>query len=282
MLLKRSLFLLLSICVGSAFFCFQCTEREPDQVTITVKGSTTIAPLIRRAAKIYKPHVKIDISNTGSTDGIDALINGQCDIAASSREISPGEATEIEKRGIKLKQFLIAFDIIVSIVNPGNPIDNLDLDQLRGVFTGAISKWSEVGGNDNPIKVAVREAHSGTFGVWNRIVSAPPENNSAFVAQPSNSSVLAYVAEHPNAVGYVSYAFLNSDVKALKINGIDVTEKKSVLGRYPLKRSLYLYVNAEIFYSSQKIKSFVIFLIMTPGGESSIRDSGFYPVSLVR
>ena len=273
---------MLCISIGSAFFCFQCTEREPDHVTITVRGSTTIATMIHRAAKVYKPHVKVDISNTGSTDGIDALINGQCDIAASSREISPQEVAETKKQGIKLKQFLIAFDMIVSIVHPKNPVDKLDLDQLQGIFTGAISRWSEVGGNDNPIKIAVRDAHSGTFGVWNRIVGAPPENNTAFVAQPSNSSVSAYVAEHPDAVGYVSYAFLNSEVKALKINGIDVTEKKPVLDRYPLKRNLYLYVNAETFYTSQKVKSFVIFLLMTPGGESAIRDSGFFPVSIVR
>ncbi len=73
---------------------------------------------------------------------MNALINGQCDIAASSREISPEEVAETEKQGIKLKQFLIAFDMIISIVHPRNPVDKLGLDQLQGIFTGAISKWS--------------------------------------------------------------------------------------------------------------------------------------------
>jgi phosphate transport system substrate-binding protein len=275
MALKKTLLIVLGIVIVILYF--QCGDRDKEPVIITVKGSTTIAPLIREAAEVYKSHVKIEVSDTGSTDGIAALLTGRCDIAASSREVSHGEVAEAEKRGITLKQFLVAYDMIVPIVHPRNPVEELGLDQLQGIFTGAVSNWSGVGGSDFPIRVAVRDIHSGTFGVWSRVVGPPPGNNPAFVPQSSNSSVLAYVAGHPHAVGYVSFAFLNSEVRALEINGIDVTQKDAVLDKYPLKRNLYLLVNADVFYHSPAVRSFIVFLLMTPTGEAAIQDAGFFP-----
>jgi phosphate transport system substrate-binding protein len=96
---------------------------------------------------------------------------------------------------------------------------------------------------------------------------------------PTNSSVLAYVSQHSNAIGYISNAFMNPEVKALKLDGIAITENDSLVTEYHLKRPLYLYVNEEKFDADRETKNFVVFMVINERGRKLIRESGFFYLS---
>lgn len=279
----KAILVTLALFLLPGLILFNGCNGQP-QEPILVQGSTTIELLVRKAFAAFDPNFPVTVSASGSANGLTALIEGKCHIAASSRQISKQELDLAHKKGIKLKQFLIAYDMIVPIVHPQNPIDTIRLEQLRRVFSGEIEKWNQLAGNDTEIRLAVRDGFSGTCEVWKQIVSRPPEDLKRVLVQPSSTGVLAYVAKHPNAIGYVSHAFVNPEVKPLRIGGLnyEASEKDAIIENYPIRRDLYLYMDEKLFKSYSKIKRFIIFLTMIGKGEGVIREAGFFPVNRLR
>ncbi|NLW33302.1 MAG: phosphate ABC transporter substrate-binding protein [Fibrobacter sp.] len=250
--------------------------NSKDSVPVKIYGSTTIEPIIKKIAKEFneKRGLEIIINGIGSNAGIDSLIEGKCDIAMSSTELSPFHKQEAHNKGVPLKPFLLGYDVIIPIVHPSNKIDAVSFENLVDIYKGNVKKWSELGGEDTVIDVTERSSSSGTYDVWhNHLVPKIVFSDSCTLCK-SNSSILAYVAEHANAIGYVSAAYLNPDVKPVKVDGISILENDSLLSKYHMKRPLYLYVNENRFKS--EIKELIIFLIISESGRDLIRKSGLF------
>ncbi|NQV33276.1 MAG: PstS family phosphate ABC transporter substrate-binding protein [Phycisphaeraceae bacterium] len=253
---------------------FSCSPKA--HRTIRVSGSTTLAPFMKKAAEDFskKRDVTVEVDAVGSKAGIDALIAGTCDIAMSSMEILPEQIAAAKEKGINIKPFLLGYDIIIPIVHPSNEVSDISFDDLKDIFAKKTLRWAALGGTDTLIDVVDRSNESGTYAVWHHYIAPSEVDEEQYTVQQSNSMVLAYVSAHTNAIGYVSAAYLNPEIKALKLDGIAITENESRLSEYHLKRPLYLYVNEQKFDETQK--NFVVYMIINDRGKELLRESGFF------
>ncbi len=257
----------------------QCEKKATK--TIRVFGSTTVEPFMKRALTEYAKtnNIGFSLNAMGSKSGIDSLIAGACDIAMSSSDIIPEQTAHATKSGVHIKPFLLGYDIIIPIVNPSNIVSNLTFQQLKGIFEGKITRWSQVGGPDTAIDVVDRSDASGTYAIWHHFIIPGMEiplqaTYQHLMIRPSNSAVMAYIFEHANAIGYVSNVYLNPEVKPLKLDNISVAESDSLLSQYHLKRPIYLFINEDRF--DKELKDFIAFLIISDRGRTLLREAGFF------
>jgi phosphate transport system substrate-binding protein len=258
--------------------CFVSACSDPPDDKIIIKGSTTMAPILGKIIQQYNRNkqLTLTVDAVGTQNGLSALIEGTCHIASASAPASTSHEKAAADKGIKLKSFLFGHDLIVPVAHPGNTINNLELNQLKDIFSGNASSWRAVGGKDAKIVVVSRNRASGTRRIWDRVVLGDTPLTDAAVKKESNSSVLAFVADNENAVGYVSLAFVNQEVKAVKVNNIAPTLSYEQKGVYPIFRPLYLYVDGNRF--SKHIKSLVAF-VLSPTGQGIIQQNGFVPAA---
>ena len=248
--------------------------RDGDKFdSICISGSTTLEPFIKKAVNEYnkKSGLEIKISAPGSISGIDALISGECDIAMSSVAIPPDQSIRAENKGVLLKSFLLGYDIIVPIVNHENPVFNISLDQLKDIYKGKIKNWSELGGSAAEIEIVSRKKNSGTYCAFCKIAGSVEETLSTVLV--SNSSVLAYIAENVNAIGYISRSYINPEVKALVVEGVDIFKNENQRNAHPIKRPLYLYVDKNKF--NGPVKSFIVFVLLNEQIKALFTGSNF-------
>ena len=266
----------------TVLFCFAfmppigCSEKI--KPVIIINGSTTEHPILDMVSAAYmkENNVEIVVRSEGSRTGIHALIDGHCDIAMSSSKIAPSLIEEAKSKKTNLKEFIFAYDMIVPITHPSNPIQDLSLDQLRAIFSGSIETWDEVEGKSEKILVAHRNMSSGTRDVWEKVVIKSEDIRQDRVVLQSNSEVLAYVTANLSAIGYVSFGYVNNDIKTISVNGIRPTFDSASIQEYPLHRPLYLYVVDRKF--SYELKSFIIYLLSSKGQEI-VKQSGFIPLN---
>jgi phosphate transport system substrate-binding protein len=192
------------------------------------------------------------VNSSQSGDAFTALLDQTAEIGMSSRRIRPEEARALRDSGagnmIDLEQeHIVAIDSLVVITNPENPVDTLSMDQMRGIYSGQITNWSELGGADAPITVFGRDTGSGTGAVFRTGLfgdSAPVDlENKVIVAD--NNEMAARVNEDPNAIGYVGYAFQRGASPVTLINDCGLTMTPDAFSarteEYALQRFLYLY-----------------------------------------
>ncbi|MDZ7696083.1 MAG: phosphate ABC transporter substrate-binding protein [Deltaproteobacteria bacterium] len=273
---KRVFLKMLVLSVTGVFLCVTPSGCSKDKQEIRVAGSTTIRPFMKRVSDYYaeKGDLDIRITSGGSMKGIVSLIAGQCDIAMCSSPIPDRLRIDARSKGINIKSFAFAHDMIVPIVHPSNPINNLTLGQLRDIYTGAIESWSGLGGRPDFIETVTRSSSSGTAEVWKNVILPSNALKIGGVVESSNSGVLAYVAEHPDAIGYVSFAILNHEVKPLSINGVPPTVNSAKQGKYPILRPLYLYVDEDNL--SYDVKSLIVF-VLSARGQQVVSQCGLIP-----
>lgn len=269
---KTILFAAIGVILSLFLLFSSCSENSQD--TIHISGSTTIEPFMKKVVDRFREQrdSEITITATGSLSGITALIAGSCDIVMSSSDLLPTQQRSAKKNGIDIKSFLLGYDLIVPIVNPGNRVSNISLEQLKDIYRGKIQNWSELGGENALIEVVHRNNNSGTADIWQRIIA--PAIHSAGESLVSNSSVLAYIAENKNAIGYISNSFINSEIKSLRIEGVDIGNKDNWQKNSPLKRPLFLYVDENKI--TETIKTFIIFNLMDKDVKKIFRESGFF------
>ena len=136
---------------------------------LVIKGSTTVLPIAQKVVEAYmkqNPDVKITLEGGGSGNGIKALVDGTTDIANSSRFIKDKEVSQAVEKGRYPVPFAVAYDCIVPVVHPSNPLTNITLEQLKKIYKGEIKNWKELGGPDSPVVVISRDTSSGTYEVW--------------------------------------------------------------------------------------------------------------------
>ena len=206
--------------------------RTVEPYTIEVGGSTSVSPLMEMFAENYqhaKPHIKVNINGTGSGDGINNA-GALYQIGMSSRELTPSE------QGKGLKETVIAIDGIAVIVNKSNQINNLSVDQIRDIYTGAITDWSQVGGAAGRIAVISREEGSGTRGAFEEIVKFQGKLLSGANESTSTGAIKAGIAQNPNAIGYISLGSLDDTIKAISVDGVTPVTANVTSGSYKIAR----------------------------------------------
>jgi phosphate transport system substrate-binding protein len=263
-----------AICLTVCFLVLLSACSENQEKILHISGSTTIAPFMKKVAGQFKKKNATDIKITapGSIGGMTAFLAESSDIAMSSCDLLPAHERLAQEKGIAIKAFLLGYDIILPIVNPGNGLTHISLGQLKNIYTGKIVNWSELGGKNALIEVIHRNDTSGTWGVWHHVIA--PADHQAGKSLGSNSSVLAYVAENENAIGYISSSFINSEIKTLTIDGVDIGNKKNWTENYPIKRPLFLYVNENKF--TETVKTFIIYTLMNEDVKKIFHGSGFF------
>ena len=182
---------------------------------VTTEGSTSMEKVIGSLGEAFQNETKISFAYnpTGSGSGIQAVQEGRCDIGLSSRELKD------EEKAAGLSATVLAYDGIAIIVNPENPIIDLDLETIAKIFTGEIKNWSELGGSDAEIVLIGREAGSGTRDGFESITDT--EDNCKYRQElTSTGDVITTVSKNPSAIGYASVASIKDTVKAVTVEGV--------------------------------------------------------------
>jgi phosphate transport system substrate-binding protein len=209
--------------------------------TITESGSTTVQPLAEKLANAFmtaNPRVKIVIQGGGTAVGIKAANDGTVDIGAASRELTSSDPA--------LQKFLLCRDGIAIIVSPSNPVTDLTKQQIVDIFSGKITNWKDIGGQDKSIHVVAREEGSGTRTAFQELVMGKDLTNGkdvlivkTAILQNSSGAIMQTVSGDAQAISFDSFGYVDKTVKALSIAGIAATSDNTKTGIYPIVRPLY-------------------------------------------
>lgn len=258
---------------------FVSSAPAEEKQALAIDGSTTVGPIGDAFAEVFmKSHnCSITVKKTGSGDGIAALIDGRCDIAMASRFFKPEEFKKAVEKGVYPVAHTIAMDGVCIIVHPSNPIKELTSQQVCDIYMGKITNWKELGGPDMPIVAISRDTSSGTYEVFHEKIMKKQNLAAGVEYVNANPQAHARVKTTPGAIGYVGLGFLDSNVKALKINGVMPTKQTIANGTYPVSRPLFLFTNGYPELGSP-IHAFCIFYL-TEEGQSIIEAKGFVPMT---
>jgi phosphate transport system substrate-binding protein len=232
------------------------------------------------------PEVRISVTGGGSGTGIAALINGTVDIANASRQIKPEERELAEANGITPVEFVVARDAIAVVVNPSNPIDRLTIQQISDIYSGKITNWREIGGEDRPIVRLSRETNSGTHVYFLEEVlrQGDKNDNTLFstntLLMPSSEGIGAEIRQNPNAIGYDGLGYVTEGMKVIAISqgaeGPYVMPSAETVnnGTYPIARDLYMYTSGE---PSGNVLAYIEW-IFDSQAQAIVVDLGFVPI----
>ncbi|HBG5343228.1 TPA: phosphate ABC transporter substrate-binding protein [Clostridioides difficile] len=245
-----------------------------DSSKVSVSGSTSIGPLMETIGEKFQEKnqgVSVEVQQIGSSGGIKNAIEGTSEIGMSSRDLKD------EEKSAGLKETKIAIDGIALITNTANPVKNLTMDQVKGIYTGKITNWKEVGGNDAPIVIVSREEGSGTRDGFQEIVGFESEELTKD-AQISDGSgnIKTTVEGNENAIGYISFGYVDEKVNSLKINDVEATDENVIANKYPISRPFIL-VNKEDGLS-EKGKALIDY-ILSDEGQALVSEKGFIKVN---
>jgi phosphate transport system substrate-binding protein len=252
--------------------------------SIKISGSTTVLPIVQKAADQYMaahPDADIQISGGGSGVGIQAIGAKTVDIGMSSRDVTKDEMTKYPSFVVTT----VAQDGIAVVVNPANEIKFITQDQVKGIYLGTITKWTEINGanvpgTNNQIVVIGRDSASGTRVYFDEVILLKATPTKNMLEKNSNGAILQTVAQTPGSIGYVSIGFVSNDVKALPIwwnsqQFIAPTLDNVKTKKYPISRDLYVITNGK----PTGLTGDFIKYILSPEGQKIVSDEGYVPVS---
>ncbi len=274
----KKLVLMMIVAVLSVTMTIALSSCKKDKGNrVVIKGSTTVLPITQKAAEFFKKSegINVFVEGSGSGNGIKALIDDGCDIANSSREMKAEEKESAKKKGIQVKEILLAYDMIVPIIHPSNPIKNLTMDQLKAIYDGSIKNWKELGGKDENIVVISRDTSSGTYEIWHEKVMKKTDVRGDALLQASNGAIVTTVAGNSKAIGYVGFGYINDSVKGLTVNGIEVSIENGKSGKFVISRKLYMYVNEKKL--SDEVNKFINF-VLSKEGQDLVKSAGYIPL----
>ncbi len=260
-----------------AGFCFTGSSALAKEEVI-INGSTTVLPIIQKASETFmqnNPSISLSISGGGSGNGIKALVEGLCDIAMSSRDIKSSEVEDAKKKGVMPNRVAVAFDAIVPVVHPANPVQNLTLEQLQKIYMGEITNWKELGGNDENIVVFSRETSSGTYESWADLVMKKNKVTPKASLQASNGAIVTSVSKNKKSIGYIGFGYMNQSVKAVSVDGQTASAKAVIEKQWPISRELFLFTNGE---PKGAVKTFMDFMLDAEKGQKIVAETGFIPL----
>ncbi len=270
--------LTLSAILFSSIICINAQNKS-----FKIKGSDTCLPLSQKEAESFMKKdssTVISISSGGTSVGIAALINGSTDIADASRNIKLDETLKIKESGKTLQEVVVAYDALAVIVNKNNKLDQLTREQLEGIFTGNITNWKEVGGEDLKIVLYSRETSSGTYEFFKEHVLN--KNNFAAFALllPATGAIVKSVSETKGAIGYVGLAYVDKNIKTINVSYdkgktfVEPNFNNAKNKSYPVTRPLLYYYLKE---NEAKVNSYIDF-VLSSEGQAIVAKVGFIPV----
>ena len=264
---------LLVTMVGGTFVGCGSNSEESGSSTISISGSTSVGPLMGKLAEKFESensNVSIEINEVGSSAGIKDAINGVSEIGMSSRELKTEEASSV-------KATIIAYDGIAIITNKNNPIKNITIDQIKGIYTGKITNWNQIeGGKDAPIVVVSREEGSGTRDAFQEIVGYKSEEllQDAMIAN-ATGAVKETVAGNVNAIGFVSFEYLDDKVNIVNVENVEPKAELVQSGEYKISRPFILVNKADgLSEDGQKLIDF----ILSEEGQKLVKENKAIPV----
>lgn len=243
-------------------------QQAAETTTITAAGSTSVQPLSEELAKAFmakNENVVVNVQGGGSSQGVKAAAEGVAEIGAASRNLKEKE----EAFGLTVHQ--VALDGIAIVVNPANEaLSDLTLDQVKQIFAGEVTNWKDVGGIDGEIRVVTRESGSGTRGAFEDMVMG--DETKIFdkaITQNSNGGVRTAVANDEAAIGYVSFGYINDEVKSIYIEGVEATMDNVLNGSYKVSRPFNYMTDGE---PQGATKDFIDFVLSSEGQEIVAKD----------
>ena len=273
---KKSLYFVCLAVLLTALAACSNEEDTADTQTggslVTISGSTSVGPLAEKLAMKYQEQndVKIEVNQIGSSAGITNAISGVSQIGMSSRDLKQ------EEKDSNLQELIIAYDGIVVVAHPSNPVKDLTMEQVKQIFTGEITNWKEVGGKDMEIVVVSREDGSGSRDAFQEIVGYESGQliKNAIVAS-GNGNIKTTVAMNKHAIGFISFEYIDESISPMAINGVAAKAENVLAGTYELSRP-FLFVHKEDV--PEAAKQFMEF-ILTPEGQKIVESAGAIPLT---
>ena len=252
-------------------------------VTMTIKGSDTVLPLAQQEAEKYMqqhPEAAITIVGGGTGVGLSALEEGTTDVAMASRDLKTEEKLKFKNAKKEIKEALIAYDALSVVVHPSNKIDQLTREQLESIFTGKVTNWKEVGGDDVKIVAYSRETSSGTYEFFKEEVLNKKNYANNILMMPATGSIVQSVGQTKGAIGYIGLAYETKEVKPLKVSydqgktfvapSVEAAKDKT----YPISRPLFFFYDAT---SESKVKPFTDY-VLSDEGQKIVLETGYVPL----
>lgn len=243
-----------------------------NKASVTTDGSTSMEMVIGALGEAFQNETGISVTYnpTGSSAGIKAVLEGRCDIGLSSRDL------KAEEKEAGLGAVILAYDGIAIIVNPENPVSDLSIETIAQIYTGEITNWSEVGGNDAEIVLIGREAGSGTRDGFESITET--EDACKYRQElTSTGDVITTVSQNPGAIGYASVASVKDSVKAVTVDGVAPTEDAIKDGSYVVQRPFVLVTKTDTPLNDAAFKFFTY--ITSADAHEIISAAGVVPAN---
>jgi len=236
---------------------------------VTQAGSTTVQPLAEKLADAFRwlyPNVTVTIQGGGSSVGVKTAADGTVDIGAASRELKPEEP--------RLISYLIAHSGLAIITHPSNTLAELTKEDVRRIFAGEIRRWDEVGGSNDEIIVVAREEGSGARHTFEKEVMKESLITNRALLQPASGAIRNIISMTPGSIGFLSFNYLDSLVKALAIDGTEATADNIISGTYTMSQPFYFLTRDE---PNSPASDFIGFCL-SPDGQSIVRSEGYISV----
>lgn len=261
-MLRKRLIAAVSVVIVASSLIIGCgssdttMSKKVNDTTIAISGSTSVGPLVELEEEEFEANnqdVTIEINQTGSSSGIKDTISGTTEIGMSSRELTDEESKN-------LKEVTIAVDGIGVVVNKNNPVKNLTLEQIKDIFTGKITNWSEVGGEDKEIVVVSREEGSGTRTAFQEILNYSTEDTvKNAIVNNSTGATKVMVEENDNAIGYMSIGYIDDSIASVNVDGVEATADNVKSGEYKIQRPfLLVYKEGALSEEGQEFIDFIL------------------------
>ena len=272
---KKLLLCIAGVMIGTMALtgCGSSNSKGPK---VSIVGSTTVSEPMEQLAEKYKetvPDANIEVQGNGSSAGIKAVADGTADMGMSSRELS-----EEEKR-LGLTETVIAHDAIAVVVNTTNEVTNLTKEQIKDIYEGKITNWSQVGGKDENIIVVTREAGSGTRGAFEELLGLLTTDKASTIidralVSEGTGSIMATVASKENAIGYISLGYRNETVKLVEVDGVMPSAETVLANEYMISRPLLLLTSNN---TSDEAKALLDYIVGAEG--QSVIAEKYIPIN---
>lgn len=263
--------------------CTRSGAAEPRRAAggITIKGSGTMVHLVEAWAERYRaehPEQEVSVTGGGSGTGIAALLNGTAEVCMASRAMKHNEHELAAERAVAVEEHVVARDGIAIVVHPHNPLDSLTLTQLERVFTGAVTNWQEVGGEDRRIIVLSRETSSGTYVFFAERVLRKQDFTHRARLMPSTGAIIQSTSQDEGSVGYVGLGYAEGarvKVLAVAAEGAPVHPTLATVSRgdYPISRPLFLYTPR----ARNRVAEGFLAFATSERGQEIVVESGYIP-----
>jgi len=272
--------------LAALLLIFGKSSASEKKTSLIIKGSDTMVHLVTNWAEEFmkqNPNAEVAVTGGGSGTGIAALINGTTEICASSRDIKDKEKKLAAQKGVEVEETVVARDGIAIVVNPKNPIKEIEMNQLEQIFTGEKNRWNEIGYGNEEILVFSRESSSGTYVFFQEHVLKNKDYTPKAKLMPATSAIIKSVSTDKGAIGYVGLGYAHAAGDKVKILAVKAdsnspavmpSDQTVIDGSYAVARPLYLYVSNK---ASKSARAFVDFCL-SEKGQAIVKEAGYVTV----